>query len=213
MSPSYKIGRVQALLVVLFAVNALFTAAAQELKESPKPEAVVSPSAPVPALDPAATSPSSLEVTYRDGLLTIDAHNSSLADVLTAVAEKTGVAIDVPPSAASLERIVEHSGPGPATDVLSRLLNGSAFDFVIVGSPQAPHTPTRILLMVHASTTPATPSLPEPSVASAAGPNPGPTALASASVLATTILRPRHPFPLQRRNLPNHRKTTYQARF
>ena len=93
-------------------------------------------------------------VTYRDGQLTIDAENSTLAEVLKLVAEKTGAVIDVPPGS-GLERIVEHTGPGRAEDVLTHLLNGSAFDFIIVGSSQHPHDPTQVLLFPHRADTPA----------------------------------------------------------
>ncbi len=107
-------------------------------------------------------------VTYRDGQLTIDAENSTLAAVLELVAEKTGAVIEVPPGS-GLERIVEHTGPGRAEDVLARLLNGSPFDFVIVGSPQPPHDPMQVLLSLHGPDTPASlpPQLPKtPSSAS-----------------------------------------------
>ena len=87
-------------------------------------------------------------VTYRDGQLTIDAENVTMAEVLRLVAERTGAKIDVPPGS-GLERIFEHNGPGQADDVLSRLLNGSSYDFIIVGSPQRPHDPAQVLLSLH----------------------------------------------------------------
>jgi len=101
-------------------------------------------------------------VTYRDGQLTINAQNSTLAEVLKLVAEKTGAVIEVPPGS-GLERIVEHTGPGRAEDVLASLLNGSPFDFVIVGSPQPPHVPMQVLLSLHTADTPASlpPQLPQ----------------------------------------------------
>lgn len=84
-------------------------------------------------------------VTYRDGQLTIDAQNSTLAEVLKLIAEKTGATIDVPPGS-GLERIVEHVGPGPTNDVLKHLLNGSPFNFIIVCSPERPQDPAQVLL-------------------------------------------------------------------
>jgi hypothetical protein len=92
-------------------------------------------------------------VTYRDGQLTINAQNSTLAEVLKLVAEKTGAVIEVPPGS-GLDRIVEHTGPGQADDVLARLLNGSPFDFIIVGSPQRPHELTQVLLSLRQADTP-----------------------------------------------------------
>jgi hypothetical protein len=95
-------------------------------------------------------------VTYRDGQLTINAQNSTLAEVLKLVAEKTGAVIEVPPGS-GLDRIVEHTGPGQADDVLARLLNGSPFDFIIVGSPQRPHELTQVLLSLRQADTSASP--------------------------------------------------------
>lgn len=87
-------------------------------------------------------------VSYRGGQLTIDAQNSTLADVLHQVAEKTGAEIDIPPGT-GLERIVAHDGPGLAQDVLAQLLNGSPYDFIIVSSPQSPNAPAQVLLSLH----------------------------------------------------------------
>jgi hypothetical protein len=92
-------------------------------------------------------------VTYRDGQLTIDAENTTLATVLKLVAEKTGAVIDVPPGT-GLEHIFEHTGPGQPNEVLTQLLNGSAFDFIIVNSPQRPQQPTEVLLSLRQAETP-----------------------------------------------------------
>jgi hypothetical protein len=45
-----------------------------------------------------------------------------------------------------LERIVEHVGPAPASDVLTRLLKGSHFNFVLIGSPQHPNDLQQVVL-------------------------------------------------------------------
>jgi hypothetical protein len=87
-------------------------------------------------------------VSYADGQLTINAENVTLAAVLQMVAEKTGAEIEIPPGTGQ-ERIFEHAGPGRPEDVLAMLLNGSPFDFVIVGSPQGTHVPTQVLLSLH----------------------------------------------------------------
>ncbi len=93
-------------------------------------------------------------VSYTDGQLRIDAENVTLAAVLKLVAEKTGAAIEVPPGTGT-ERIFEHIGPGRPEDVLASLLNGSPFDFVIVGSPLGTHEPTQVLLSMRGTVTPA----------------------------------------------------------
>ena len=84
-------------------------------------------------------------VTYSNGLLTIVADNSTLADVLSEVRRRTGAAIEAPGSAAS-ERVVISIGPAPANDVLTTLLNGSRFDYIILGSQQALGAPQRLIL-------------------------------------------------------------------
>jgi hypothetical protein len=91
---------------------------------------------------PAATG---LTVTYQNGRLTIDATNETLANVLRLVAQRTGATIIIPPGT-GLERIVEHAGPGPASDVLGQLLKGSHFNFVMLGSPQRPNDLQQVLL-------------------------------------------------------------------
>ena len=100
-----------------------------------------------------AASRNSIKVTYSDGLLAIDADNSTLADVLKAVAEKTGAHISVPPGS-GLDRIVEHSGPGPAEVILAHLLNGSGFSFVIVTSPDSPRMLSSVVLLSNGAPAP-----------------------------------------------------------
>jgi MarR family transcriptional regulator, 2-MHQ and catechol-resistance regulon repressor len=62
--------------------------------------------------------------------LTIDTDNSTLADILNAVRAQTGASIEMP-STASLERVFVHLGPGPPRDILSSLVYGAPFDYVI----------------------------------------------------------------------------------
>ena len=97
-------------------------------------------------LSPEGIAPRSLKVSYVDGQLTIIAENSTLADILSAVRSQTGAVVDLPPGSGS-ERVVSRVGPGPARDVLSALLNGSRFDYVIVGSRSNPAGVERIILM------------------------------------------------------------------
>jgi hypothetical protein len=97
-------------------------------------------------------------VTYRDGQLTIDAENVTLAAVLALIAEKTGAVIEVPPGSGQ-ERIFEHTGPAPPNDVLERLLNGSPFNFIIVNSPENPNLPAQVLLSLHVPETDAPPTV------------------------------------------------------
>jgi hypothetical protein len=76
------------------------------------------------------------QVDYQDGRLTILAQNSTLGDILREVHKRTGASIEVPSSAT--ERVVARLGPAPARDVLATLLNGSSFNYVMVGSVADP---------------------------------------------------------------------------
>ena len=84
------------------------------------------------------------QVHYSQGQLTIVAENSTLADIFRAVRTQTGAAVEVPPNAT--ERVVAHLGPGPARDVLAALLNGSHFNYVMLGSPAHPDSVDRLIL-------------------------------------------------------------------
>src|ERR1700741_39571 len=107
---------------------------------------------PLPAYTPAPLQPLPLDqvpavaprVQYTGGELTIVAHNSTLADVLKAVRQQTGAEVEIPPNAS--ERVFADLGPGPARDVLAELLNGTPFNYVMVGSPTDPTAVQSIVL-------------------------------------------------------------------
>ena len=83
-------------------------------------------------------------VIYLNGKLSISAKNSTLGDVLRAIANKTGAAIDIPDNAN--ERVVSQLGPAPARDVMASLLNGSHFNYVMLGSENDPNSVVRVVL-------------------------------------------------------------------
>jgi hypothetical protein len=96
-----------------------------------------------PASHPVGAS-TSQGVSYQNGRLGIQSEGATLADVLHSVAQKIGAVIEVPAGSGN-ERIIEHAS-GAADEVLTSLLSGSEFNFVIVTSPGSPHVPTRVLL-------------------------------------------------------------------
>jgi hypothetical protein len=110
--------------------------------DSPGPDGVALPPDQRPAIAPV--------VTYANGKLTIVAKNSTLSDILTAVGEKTGAAIDVPEDAT--ERVVSELGPGPAREVVAALLNGSHFNYVMVGTETNPNSVARVILTAKTET-------------------------------------------------------------
>jgi hypothetical protein len=122
--------------------------------------AQIDPAAPPPTLAELPASPP--EVSFQGGELTITAQNSTLGDILKAVRVQTGATIDLPGNAS--ERVVGHFGPAPARDVLTSLLNGSHFNFVLLGSSTDPNALDRVILMAK-SGAPAESSPPPPTQA------------------------------------------------
>jgi len=84
------------------------------------------------------------QVTYSEGELTINAPNSTLVDILRAVRQQTGAEMDIPGNPG--DRVVGHFGPGPARDVLAALLNGSRYNYVLLGSATNPNALEHVIL-------------------------------------------------------------------
>jgi hypothetical protein len=128
--------------------------------------------AQIPPYTPHALSPLPLEqmpavppeVRYSAGQLTIVAHNSTLGDILRAVHSQTGAELEVPSNAN--ERVVATLGPGPARDVLATLLNGTHFNYVMLGTPGDPTAVQRVVLTAKTG--------PETSATTASAAPPGP---------------------------------------
>ncbi len=110
--------------------------------DKPQPQQVATPAPP--PLTPEQMPARPPTVSYQDGQLSIVAPNSTLSDILQAVKSKTGASIDIPPGAN--ERVVSRFGPGPARDVLAALLNGSHFNYVMIGSDANPTSVAQVIL-------------------------------------------------------------------
>jgi hypothetical protein len=61
------------------------------------------------------------------------------------VRKQTEAEMDIPNNAT--ERVVTHLGPGPARDVMAELLNGSRFNYVLLGSQSDANLLTRVVLV------------------------------------------------------------------
>jgi hypothetical protein len=109
------------------------TAKAHAKKTTPVVEV---PQAPPPPPTLEQQPPTPPQVSYLNGQLTIDSKNATLLQVLSSVQSQTGASVDIPPGAGS-ERVVARLGPGTPRDVLASLLNGSKFNYVILGEPNA----------------------------------------------------------------------------
>lgn len=96
----------------------------------------MAPSTPAQPVAPPKPTPR-FDVEFKNGNLKIWADHSTLAEVLNEVRKRTGAEISIPPGGGQ-EPIVANVGPAPAREVLASLLNGSQFNFVILGSDRNP---------------------------------------------------------------------------
>src|SRR5579863_10096924 len=108
---------------------------------------------PVPQIPLDAIPAVAPQVSYQDGMLTIVAPNSTLGDILRGIRKHTSAEIEIPSSAT--ERVATHLGPGPARDVVAELLNGSHFNYVLLGSAENANQLVRVVLIAKTPDTPA----------------------------------------------------------
>ncbi|MGO9087668.1 MAG: AMIN domain-containing protein [Candidatus Sulfotelmatobacter sp.] len=125
-----------------------------------------------PAHDDPPAKPA-LEVTFHDGLLTINADKATLSDVLLAVQQRTGAEVTIA-AGAEQEKVVASLGPGPAPEVLAQLLNGSKFNFLILSAENDPRQLDRVILSPRSDGGAA--PLPPMAQPEAGGQEPGPAA-------------------------------------
>src|SRR5271166_2949433 len=86
------------------------------------------------------------KVSYQGGLLTISAQNSTLGEILRDVRKLTGATIEIPSGSGASERVVAHLGPGAPRDVLAVLLNGTSFNYMMLGSSSDPSAVSSVIL-------------------------------------------------------------------
>ncbi|HEX4606225.1 MAG TPA: hypothetical protein VH724_19650, partial [Candidatus Angelobacter sp.] len=67
-------------------------------------------------------------VTYRDGMLTVQAVNSNLSSVVSAIRNKAGIEFEGAENVS--ERVALSLGPAPEGEVLAAIFSGSKYDFV-----------------------------------------------------------------------------------
>lgn len=116
---------------------------AQAQPPSPLP-AVASPAVGAPSSMPEQAPPRAPIVAYENDQLTILADNATLSGILQLVRERTGALLDLPTGAD--ERVFGRWGPGPVREVLAALLNGSRFNYVMLGSAADPNGLAQIIL-------------------------------------------------------------------
>jgi len=118
-------------------------ASAQPIVSTPHPIISAAIAHPAHAITPVSYAPIStplpskpaprLNVNFQNGRLTIWANKATLAEVLSEIHRQTGAEIPIPADAGQ-DQVIANLGPAPARDVLTALLNGSRFNFILVGS-------------------------------------------------------------------------------
>lgn len=131
---------------------------AHKAKKTLPPPLPSGPQGPVPQVPLDAMPAVAPQVSYTDGLLTIVAPNSTLGDILRGIRKHTAADIDVP--ATATERVVTRLGPAPAREVVAELLNGSHFNYILLGSPENSNSLVRVVLVAKTG-----PDNPEPNPA------------------------------------------------
>lgn len=119
------------------------------------PTGAPAPAAPFPGTSQPAQSaaqpspigpPVAPVVTYRDGLLSVQALNSSLSSVVTAIRNKTGIEFEGAEGIS--ERVAIALGPAPEGDVLAAIFAGSKYDFLAIGRADSPGIVQKVILTV-----------------------------------------------------------------
>jgi hypothetical protein len=155
MSTEWKFNKAAGVIVLCAAVlcpgiaSSTDTASSQNHHKAKKPPAPPpdlpsGPTGPVQQIPLDSMAPVLPQVSYQNEQLTIVAPNSTLGDILRAVRKQTGAEIEIP---AAPERVVTHLGPGPAREVIAELLNGSRFNYVLLGSAANDALLTRVVLV------------------------------------------------------------------
>lgn len=117
------------------------------------PEAIAAqPPASSDPICPADQPPDRARVSWGSRGLTIEASNSSLNQILRQVAADTGAKLQV---LTQDQRVFGNYGPGPASDVLLKLLNGSGYNVLILGGRDA-EPPLEIVLSARSPASPQT---------------------------------------------------------
>src|SRR5271165_3838799 len=147
-------------IIVLGFASLSSASAARAQKKVKKPQLPPLPSGPTGPIQQVPLdlmAPVPPQVSYQNGQLTVIEPNSTLGDILRAVRKQTGAEIEVPDAK---ERVVTHLGPAPAAEVMAELLNGSRFNYILLGSPDDGRVLTRVVLVAKSGPESAGPSSP-----------------------------------------------------
>jgi len=115
-------------------------AALRPLKQTSLPPLQVVNTVAAPSIVPQRPTPPprpAVDVGVRSNLLSIRAQGATLAEVLYEVHRRTGADIAIP-AGAEQERVVVNIPSAPGRDVIASLLNGSRFNYIVLGTDSDP---------------------------------------------------------------------------
>ncbi|HTZ96639.1 MAG TPA: hypothetical protein VMB18_09595 [Terriglobales bacterium] len=143
-------GQLQLRFLILLSLISLSANPSLAAQTRHKARTKAAPIAATPAPPPTPLTPAQMPATpptvsFVGEQLTVNAPNSTLGDILREVRKQTGASIDIPGNAT--ERVMGIFGPGPARDVLTAILNGSHFNYVLMGSATNPSGLDRVMLL------------------------------------------------------------------
>ncbi|HEY6351523.1 MAG TPA: hypothetical protein VI636_19135 [Candidatus Angelobacter sp.] len=113
----------------------------------PQNQGFIGPPVPVPPT-PEQMPPAPPKISYQNGLLSVESVNSRLTDILNGIHTRTGIQFEglLP----GQDRVAGKFGPAPAEEVLTALLQGSRYDYVIIGLADNPALVQRVILTPNA---------------------------------------------------------------
>jgi AMIN domain-containing protein len=129
-----------------------------------------------------------VRIQFAGGMMTIHSGGASLSEILFQIQKVTGAEIAIP-AGTEQERVAADFGPGPVSEVLGQLLNGSGLNFVVVGSEADPKLLRSVILSRKSG--------PTESAASAQAYTPAPSAAENVAPdnIATDPIVPDNPVP------------------
>jgi len=125
-------------------------AAFRTIKQTPLPALQVVNTVAAPSIVPQRPAPPPhppLEVAVHSNLMSIRAQGATLSEVLYEIHRRTGADIAIP-AGAEQERVVVNIPSAPGRDVIASLLNGSRFNYIVLGTDSDPGGFRNILLSV-----------------------------------------------------------------
>lgn len=131
---------VPAAAVKLASVSSPSPAAFRPVKQTSLPPLQVVNTVAAPSIVPQRPTPPprpAVDVGVRSNLLSIRAQGATLAEVLYEVHRRTGADIAIP-AGAEQERVVVNIPSAPGRDVIASLLNGSRFNYIVLGTDSDP---------------------------------------------------------------------------